>query len=99
MILLISLCDIYPVPSPDDFLLKGFSTPQSFEDIGFGCTANPFSGNPDNLTIQLKRDPVAPPGESLSPQAFLSSGSPGKNFHFTVAAGEYPCRTAPTTGR
>jgi len=90
MILLISLCDIYPVPSPDDFLLKGFSTPQSFEDIGFGCTANPFSGNPDNLTIQLKRDPVAPPGESLSPQAIHASGSHEKISISPLPPGNIP---------
>jgi len=90
LILLISLCEIYPVPAPDDFLLKEFSTPQPFEDIGFGCTESSFSGNLDNLTIQLKHESDAPPGESLSPQEIFLSGSPEKISISPLPPGNVP---------
>ena len=72
LILLISLCDIYPVFAPDDFLFKDFSVTSPLEDIGTGCVDNPFSGGPVDLNIPLA-DQMEPTDEPLPSQTNMTS--------------------------
>ena len=70
LILLMALCDIYPVSAPDDSFIKEFSVPEPLGDKWAGCTASPFSGEPVDLTIP-KYDTLDPTDESPPPKTPL----------------------------
>ena len=78
LILLISLCDFYPASTPDDSFFKDFPVAEQLDDKWTGCTESPFSGGPDDLTIQLKHETIDPSDESLLSHPNLVTGIPDK---------------------
>ena len=61
LILLISLCDIYPVP--DDPFFEDFAVSKQLDDKWFGCVESPFSAKTVDLAIP-RHESIEPVDES-----------------------------------